>query len=48
MWQARGHFDDDEASSCRASGLEPSAVDLVSTYECRARFVVTELVVAGP
>jgi hypothetical protein len=48
IWQARGHFDDDEASSCRANGLESSVADLVSTYECRARFVVTELFVAGP
>jgi hypothetical protein len=48
MWQARGHFDDDEASGCRASGLEPTVADFVSTYECRARFVVTELFVAGP
>jgi hypothetical protein len=47
LWRAQGHFDDAEASACRASGLESSADDPVSRYECRARFVVTELVVAG-
>jgi hypothetical protein len=42
-----GHFDDDAASQCRSPGADARVPDPAATYECRMRFVVTSLAVAG-
>jgi hypothetical protein len=43
-FNATGHFDDRAAVDCRSAGIEPAA----AVYECRSRFVITDLQAVGP
>jgi hypothetical protein len=48
LYSAHGHFDDDAAAQCRHGDVEPPARDEVAVYECRSRFVVTDLQALAP
>jgi hypothetical protein len=43
-FDATGHFDDQAAAECRSDGVEAVA----AVYECRSRFVITDLQTGGP
>ena len=47
IYRATGHFDDDDAPLCRRPNAAPDVPDEVAVYECRSRFVVTELTAVG-
>ena len=42
-FDATGHFDDEAAAECRSDGIEAVA----AVYECRSRFVITDLRPSG-
>jgi hypothetical protein len=47
MYQVSGHFDDDRARDCRSADAPVGDPDRVAVYECRSRFVVTDLSPGG-